>query len=536
MRSLGCVCVSLLIACGGSGSGEDPDAGEPTDGSDDGGDEGSAADAQPPPPDAGPADGGVTVDAAPTGMIIDAVVVDGSFTQIPQRATFQISITGSGFEEVTDIVVADAFLLPDTLVVTATEVSATMRLATAAQPGARAVTLVAPEGGVSAPDAVEVTPIVVGPDGTIDGRATYESPRHYCDPLPPDPDGDPGLILLFLAGEHVCVGRVSFGAGNEVRGEGVDVTVLRGPGFEFSTDPSVGASVQDLTLISPDAAGLVSFSHRGPVAFREVRLVGAGIESGTVTEGPVIAGVMERVDISGCGTALFLADGQWTLTDINVEGCDTGLRLFGVREDGTLRAEVFDSEFLDNRLSMAVSNGSLSVTDSAVRDVEATPAVTEIGVRVGHGSVALRNVEITGIDQTGIVASPTLIGGEIYQRADLDIDGLSLVGGQIGIQISGGGEGAATFMNNASIRDQTVASFSFGGVESTRFRFTNVELSVVSGYALEDLRPDPDLQNAINSALFTTLNGNSYEGQLIEGPIDVPPDFRIIDNSSGIQF
>jgi hypothetical protein len=534
MRSLGCVCVSLMIACGGSGSEDGPDAGESTDGTDDGGDDGSAADAQPPPPDAGPADGGVTVDAAPTGMIIDAVVVDGSFTQVPQGATFEISVTGSGFEEVTDIVVADAFIdSSGPPVVTATEVRATMALLSGAQPGPRTVTLVGPDGSVSAPDAMEVTPVVVEPDAAPDGRGTFESPMLYCDGRLGDRSGS---ILLLRAGEHVCEQRPYLGAGNEVRGEGVDVTVLRSPGFAFSTEQSVSASVQDLTLISPDPAGLVSFSSFGPVAIRDVRIIGAGIESGTVTEGPVAAGLMERVDISSCGTALFLADGQWTLTGITVEGCEEGLRLLGVREDGTLSVEVIDSEFLDNRFSMTVSNGSLRVTDSAVRDVEATPAVAEVGIRVGHGEVGLRNVEMTGIDQTGIIAEPSLIGGEIYQRATLNIDGLSIVGGQIGIRISGGGEGAATFMNNSSIRDQTIASFRFSGLESTRFSFSNVELSVVSGFALEDLRPDPDLQNAVNSALFTTLNGNSYQGQLIEGPIDVPPDFRIVDNSSAIQF
>ena len=60
------------------------------------------------------------------------------------------------------------------------------------------------------------------------------------------------------------------------------------------------------------------------------------------------------------------------------------------------------------------------------------------------------------------------------------------------------------------------------------------QLSVVSGTALADLRTDPLFWPTIE-ATGTTLNGNAYAGQLIQGPTVLAPDYRIVADGS-IQF
>jgi hypothetical protein len=545
IRSLVCVWLFLLVACGDSGSDrsglgsgdDDSDSGDPGDDDGDGDghdDDGGEPDAQPPPPDAG-VDAGTGADASTGGMVIDSVLVDGSFTQVRQGTEFQILITGSGLESVNDITLDSAFIYdPETLVVTPTEVRAQMFLYHGSPPGPRTVTLVSPDGNALAPDAIEVTPFVVEADAAIDGRGTYESPMLYCGPLLGDAlQGD---IVLLRAGEHVCESRPYLGSGVEVRGEGVEATILRSPGFDFSTEQSQGASVQDLTVISSDPAGLVSFSTSGPVAIRDVRLVGLGIDSGPAREFSQPGFVLERVDISDCATGVSLADGRWTITDVTVEGCDTGMRLAGDRfNELSFTVDVTDVELLDNRLGIATAHATLRVIDTAVRDIEATPTVAEYGIRVSSGYLTVSNVEITGVDLVGVGAYTTVVGDD-YDRALLTMSGLVVEGGLYGVEASGSGEGVFVQMANAVIRDQSVAAFSFRGIESSGFQLDNVELSVSSGFALEDMRGDPEILHAVNSALSTTLNGRSYEGQLIEGPVDMPPDLRIVDNGAAVQF
>ncbi len=61
-------------------------------------------------------------------------------------------------------------------------------------------------------------------------------------------------------------------------------------------------------------------------------------------------------------------------------------------------------------------------------------------------------------------------------------------------------------------------------------------LSVVSGYAVEDLRVAPPSFAEPLGLAGAILNGNSYEGKLIEGPVDNPPDFRILSPDGRVQL
>jgi hypothetical protein len=61
-------------------------------------------------------------------------------------------------------------------------------------------------------------------------------------------------------------------------------------------------------------------------------------------------------------------------------------------------------------------------------------------------------------------------------------------------------------------------------------------LSVVSGFALDDVRDAALPANRFVQAFGTTLNGRSYDGQTVEGPASVPPDYRVLMLAGAIQF
>ena len=59
---------------------------------------------------------------------------------------------------------------------------------------------------------------------------------------------------------------------------------------------------------------------------------------------------------------------------------------------------------------------------------------------------------------------------------------------------------------------------------------------MVSGFALDDQRSFESGFNRYINAIGTTLNGNDYTGQTLEGISEPPADYRITSFDSGVQF
>lgn len=559
-------CVSL--SCGDS-SGEPP--ARPDGGS------GSRADAAP-DVDAGRRDAGVDVpdashdagsgetDAGSGGPIIDSVFVDDSFTEVHQAMSFAIRITGTGLAEVTEVVFVDGSVEPGSLIATATEIRATMFVDGRAVPGPRDVTVRGPALAVTALAAIEVTPWVFGADAASGGRGTFESPL-----LLAEFDDDRqwqswGGILHFLAGEHVQDQLPINVPGATMVGEGVDVTTVRVRSVYMELSPSPVA-VRDLTL----AGMVIDAQGGGDLVVERVRMTGgsfsilgtsgagssqtvsfddfsyAGPEPGGSRE-PAIRGqggmrlLVSRSHFTSCSTAISSSGREVVVTDSVIEGCEAGLRASGGPRSASqeIRVQVTRSEFVDNGVAIELFNASAEVTASAIYDNEATAATSQQGIDVCWGALAASDLTIAGQDVSGISGNGCDPGDDdVESILAISLTRVLVEGGQFGIRTAGYADRGILVMRSSIVRDQTVAALSIGQ-DADRFRtnFLSVaednQLSVVSGYALEDAR-SITFEAVYIQAGSVLLNGRTYTG-VVEGPADVPPDYRVLRPDSGIVF
>jgi hypothetical protein len=177
---------------------------------------------------------------------------------------------------------------------------------------------------------------------------------------------------------------------------------------------------------------------------------------------------------------------------------------------------------------------SLEITDD-----EATPAASERGVVVENGRLELAFTTISGQNVAGVDAA---VRGGDDARLDAVLGNLTIEGGQYGIRVHGPRQGGSLALLESTVRDQTVASVSFAvdGSFILAMDTFQIALSVVSGFALEDLRQDADPENPIitvGDAFPLLLNGRSYtELGLVSGPLEIAPDFRIVSESGSISF
>lgn len=572
LAALGCALLFATGACGG-----DDDDGRDDDGTDDDGtdDDGTASDAS--LPDAGVPDGAVDppeadaavdaalpdagVDAGVDGIAIDGVVTADGFTQVRQGGSAELVITGRELGEVDTVLVGDI----DGIVLSASpgEVRVDFFVPHGTAAGPRTVTVSGPGGSASRADALELTFYIVAPAGTADGRGTYQSPISLCDLRDALPRlGDTASLL---AGDHVC----SFGTAMElpggmtVAGAGSDVTVLRGAvgsfdGFRVGTEPGGFPSVFRGFTMEASAAGALLLDGRVSLVADDLVIEGAGIivqtdgfATMTVTglrqSGPGIGidgrGRMELTmtgsRFSDCTTGLLVRGGSADVTDTVFERCQLGVR--GGFIDGGLSdpfVSVIDSEFVDDVIGVAVGRGFTSVSNSVFTDLEVTTQASQAGARVGFGTLYISGSEISGMDQIGISVEGS---GTTEGFAHAVVTNVTIIGGPIGIQLGGFPDDETLAVRNSIVRDQTVASVL--ATADGSFAIIDLgndggpggnQLSVVSGVALLDARPDPFPGDDVMDCTGITLNGRTYSG-LVEGAAESLPDYQI--TGSGIlQF
>jgi hypothetical protein len=557
------VLAGFWFACGGDGAPRD----QP-----DGGGSGSEADAAPDPdagtgvdggagaPDAAPIDAGPTdADAGPTEPVIDSVVVDGAFTEVHQGARFEIRVAGAGLEAVTDVVLVDGTVEAGSLVATDGEVRAIVSVDHRAEPGPRDVALRGPDVDVTAPAAIAVTPWVFGPAAGPGGRGTFESPMllaEYGDKV-----ASYGGRLQFLAGEHIKVSWAYFGDGVTLTGAGVDATTVHAVGMEFSlSTPGEPTSIRDLTL-----NGLVQASGFGALNVERVAMRGGsfwlsdygdgrsvrarfdefdyvgdepgGAEAVIVGDGASTSVTLSRSRIASCSTALRMYSGAIVVTDSVIEGCEVGIR-GSVRPTRYLpmriAISVTGSELVDNGVAIEGSIAQIEVGDTVIADNEATAAPSRTGIYLCEGRLTATDVTIQGQDEAGINAIGC--GSEYSSSLSLSLTRLLVEGGQVGVRTSDFADGGSFLLDSSIVRDQTVAAVSLGmdDVNGMGIRGDS-QLSVVSGFALEDVRADPRGMEYIQ-ARGVLLNGRPYSGLLVEGTASAPPDYRVVPRSGGIQF
>jgi len=224
-----------------------------------------------------------------------------------------------------------------------------------------------------------------------------------------------------------------------------------------------------------------------------------------------------------------------TVDQTVIEDCERGIALVGPGGSGRVIGQIANAQLLDNGIGISASFAFLEVTSTVIAGNDATPRVSSTGIAVGSGDTFLFGVEITGQTDVGFFIDHARSDD---QDAVVFAKGLVITGGQIGITFGGIDNNLA--VRNAIIRDQTIASLAVGNLDGLTDFGTpsdpgNNQLSVISGFAIDDSRfTESGLSHFIH-ATGTTLNGVSFDGQSIDGPAELAPFYRIASDS-GIQF
>jgi hypothetical protein len=515
------------------------------------------------------------------GIVIDDVVLSNGFTQMRQGTPGQLVITGSGLDATTEVRLDE---IPTTLQsISATEVRAGIVIPHGTAPGPRTLTVRAgTDADCSSPDAIEVTFFVIAPAGSPNGQGTFQSPLDLCAPALPDNAGANDSVLL-LAGVHECA-SVSLD-GVTIAGQGIDSTTVNGA-FVLGANVTYGATLRDMTIVAPDLALDLQMEAGGQAAVHDVSAPGGGIAVSTAsgrsqvavtgyvftgpgtglhatdgttvnlsgsqfssctlgifssTAGPV--GNVARVDVSdssiaGCSTGLLTEDGFATLVGTTISDSDIAIDI-SFTEGSFLEfpfslVELIGSSLVDNTIGARVQAGTLEVTDSDIVGDDSTPRPSEWGILMQWGLIETIGLTISGQERGGIEVTFDNPPPNTFSK--LELRDSVIDGGERGIYGHGPGFGMTLYLQSTIVRNQTVAALSWaiGQPSAVIISGTN-QLSVLSGFALEDLRTDVSSFEGAIQAAGLTLNGHTYSG-LVEGPVSVPPDYRILSDEGAILF
>jgi len=509
-------------------------------------------DAAPPEPDAAPQE----PDGGPTGPTIESVTTSDGFTEVRQGELVELVITGRQLDNVTSVRVGK---LEAKGVLALGQVRAWLEVPHGVAPAAYDVTVSGSDGSATWIDAIELTPYVISASASPDGHGTFQSPMALCDDRVSESQA--GDTILLLAGEHDCEGEVTLDGGQTVEGLGAAATIVRREsGFRGFVVRAFAlrntTTFRDLTIDSGDGA----IGHRGggTLIVDRVAMRQEGIRAECSVACPdrvtvrastfvdAVTGIFAfgngstAIEVSDSSFATRLAGirllaGRLTVNRATFERSRIGVMLDPL-EPTEVNAEIADSTFDDHVIGVDLRGGTIQIRDARIRGNDTTPPrISERGIHVTNGEMTATRVTISGYELSGVEA---FIGASANTRGIVNLTDVLIEGGEYGVRVHGtpqGPQAASLFMRSTTVRDQTVAAVSSGcqGQSTNDLNGTN-QLSVSSGVALEDARIDPPRESPIR-AVGITLNGRRFSGTAL-GVAEVPPHYRIVDDSGAIQF
>lgn len=509
--------------------------------------------------DAGPvidADMPAASDAAPAGMMVTSVQTVDGFTQVRQGSTLTDSkflefvVVGLGLGGVTSVTVGEM----NGFYVDATDDRVTFELWVphAQALGPRTVTVSGADGSVAVPDAIEVTPYVVGPLGSGAGNGTYQSPMYLCDERVQHTRA--GDTILLLAGLHTCRRQINLGQGGQiVRGQGTMTTLLGEIGYQFggfrlAPQGTTLTTFRDFAMFTTvGSGGSLLMYWGGEVVLERVSVRGGSIRVGVcddcTTRITVNASVITEAHLEASGRAavnvstssfsfggIETSGGQLAITNSLFEGSSVLLNAPAPGTDAGV-AEIRDSEFKNNQRSAIVRAGRLSLFDSIFTVEPESSSVFDRGISIDAGELEATRVQFRGHARSAI---HSFVSASQVNSVRVTLDDVLIEGGEFGVLLEGSSEGGGLVMSSTTIRDQTVAAVRLGWARAVVNNLNgDNQLSVLSGVALDDVRVNPVFGTILAAGI--TLNGNSYSGR-VEGPVDESPDYRIADERGAIRF
>jgi hypothetical protein len=497
-----------------------------------------------------------TVDAAPvdadvTSPVITEVETSGGSTQVRQFSTVTLVITGDRLAAATSVIVG-AITAP---IVTRSDTQLTVTLAVphGHAAGPLGVTVTTPDGVVTAPAAVTITHFIVAPTAPPGGRGTYDSPITICDPTLTL--GTAGDTFELLAGEHVCNDLLVLTGGFRMIGAGAGVTFVDTAGWEVftATGTTLIASftlrrgtfytsneLPRFTFRDIEAvAMLLDALDRGEATFERIQVVGAGLVSVGGFASMTITDVDLTGPVIGLGTAIQLEEGTATLTGVSIRRFGTGVAITAPATAGTCNHSVtlVGSDLIDVATGIDIGCGRAFLRDTTITDDPLAAPATAIGVDVDAGGVDLREGSRIEVTQIGVRASPGGCGGPEYHSSVVAAD--STIIGDVtgvthtpcdssGVQLRRSVVRGGTTGLRAGCREASTCSYDLSGGN-------DLQVTSPTGHALVDDVGNFTEFDAPIDMVGSTLNGRSYAGQLIVGPAQVTPDYRISADGA-IQF
>jgi hypothetical protein len=177
--------------------------------------------------------------------------------------------------------------------------------------------------------------------------------------------------------------------------------------------------------------------------------------------------------------------------------------------------------------------GIASATDVTSHGASMGPVLADVGIEIGHGRLHAIRLTVDGV-RHGIDAHT--IVSDFYRPVSLTIEAGLIEGGEVGIDVHGNVNGAGLNLTGSVVRDQSEAAVRLDAFNrDSWFTLTESALSVTGGHALDDVREEVSAEEPTD-ARGTTLNGNAYDGQLIQGPVEIGADLRIASDDGFVQF
>jgi hypothetical protein len=491
---------------------------------------------------------------APT---ITSVATTDGFTQICQSCTADLVVVGDGLSSARTVVLAAAFSTNPiaTTILRKSNHQLLVRVVVphGASQSAHDLVIRGSNGETVKPAAIEITPIVISPSASPTGGGTFQSPMLLCDPRVEQVGTFDTLWLL--EGTHTCDRVLHLAPTVVVVGQGAGITRVVGTGsgvrLDFDGDnPSGLTVVGNLTFegaidgssirLRGDSALLVqNVDDRGGIVVTDgqqvfiegYRFDGPGraivVDSNTnvVISNTTIRNCSEGivVDVTRSGGAARAAP---QITASTIEHCELGIQIGRLPQtpnaEHLLSTFVQDVQLIDNAVGILIQDGESVITDTTIRDDETTPATVTTGIRVDNGSLSFLVGQITGHTEIGLDLDNVAVAG----RSNVAISNVAIVGGEIGIRVRGFDRNTILTLVDATVRDQTLASLQFTGAELFD-TIGHSRLSVLSGFAIDDLRTVITPIAAFVVVTGVTLNGNDYSDQLLQGPLSIGSDIRI---------
>jgi len=505
----------------------------------------AVADARP-PPDAPP-------DAPPAGPpVIESVATAAGFTEIRQGGGETLVIRGRDLAGATAVTLGSITATIQTS--TASEIRADVAIPHGHPPGPLPLAVTTAAGTATAADAIRITWVVVAADAALGGHGTYQSPFVLCDRAVETAGG--GDTVELLAGEHICpqdgddriIGVLLYDA--HVQGAGQDRTFVR-PSLQLGGG-QVGAPVHvaDVTLVRrPDTdwlrgdieayghtliervtmdGGWIWLGDLNPFAFATATVRDV-VGSGLVGQGDTTISVSDVELVRGGISVTDRVEIDISRTTFANSGLSAGDRDYlGDWDDGATVA-IEDSEFLDSD-GLLLADAHVSMRNTVIRHDASAPA--ELAVDLEDGGFWMEHGEIVGYQ------SAIRRHSEGDQWASVRLDDVQIDAAGTAISLSGFDAGGLRMRHSrvrAAAGDAVHIAGDAGYDLGTDGEPGDNQLeSGGGGYALFDEREDAGLASA--HARGTPLNGRVYDGQTLEGPVDHPPDVRIVHFDSTIHF